>query len=207
MGGVLIPTGIYVLTRDPCVERSGVTVCPNGADSVSMGGAIILGVGIGSLVGGILNLALTTQPFGRLHENFEERRASRRPPAQVVADTEREWRERAESSRTSRQVFGVIAIGIGGAALAVGTVVAFLNEPLGDLTPNAHYALAAASSGLGALTVLAGFQTYFMAEPVEVGWETYRRTKNGTTATAFRAQLGGAPLPSGGGLVTLGTTF
>lgn len=205
-GAVLLPTGIYVSTRSDCVDQGGVTVCPSDS-SIGLGGPIILGAGIGLVLGGAINLMVASHPFESLHEKFVQRRAEGKTPAQVVSETEEDWRDKAQSTRTLRQIAGVLAVGVGGLGLIGGTTLALVKPPLGKLSANEQYGFAAAILVPSAIAVAGGLGVYFFPEPSEVAWETYRRMKNPPPRpTSFRPQLGAAPLP-GGGLVTLGATF
>jgi hypothetical protein len=205
-GAVVLPTGIYVSTRSNCFDQGGVTVCPSDS-SIGLGGPIILGAGIGLILGGAINLAVASHPFEDLHDKFVQRRAEGKTPAQVVSETEEGWRDKVQSTRTLRQVAGILAVSVGGLGLIGGTALALVKPPFGKLSANEQYGFAAAILVPSAVAVAGGLGVYFFPEPSEVAWETYRRMKTPPPrAASFHPQIGAAPL-AGGGLVTLGATF
>jgi hypothetical protein len=206
MGALLIPVGIVMITSASTTTTvGGVTVTRD--EPVGLGGPIVLGLGIGSALGGILNLVLVSHPFERLSDAFEERRRAGKAPAVVVAETESEWQDKVESQRSLRKVFGVIGVVAGGLVLAGGT--AFALAPIStSLTRNEQYGLAAALIATGSLSALAGIQLYFFSDPFESSYETYRRMKGPTAPRVGlgRPQLGATPV-QGGAALTLGATF
>jgi hypothetical protein len=142
--------------------------------------------------------------FSRLHRSFEERAASGKPAAQIVAEMENEWRERVESERTMRRVIG---IGVGTAALGTGAFFALRKPPLGRFSTDAQYGLGAAFLGLGAVSVFTGLQAFILEDKLEASYSVYRRMKAPLAGTvASLPSFPFAPMP-GGGVIGLQGTF
>ena len=191
IGAVAIPSGIVMTNR---------------SDSM-VAGPIALGIGIGSVVGGGLSLLIPSDPLERLHRSFEERAASGKPAAQIVAEMENEWRERVESERTMRRVIGGIGIGLGTAALGTGAFLALRKPPLGRLSTDEQYGFGAAFLGLGAVSVFTGLQAFILEDNLEASYSVYRRMKAPPAGpVASLPSFSFAPMP-GGGFIGLHGTF
>jgi hypothetical protein len=194
IGAVTIPAGIVMIEdRDPF--DSGV------------GGSIMLGVGIGAVLGGTLQL-LT--PFGAtqdLRGKLDDFVAGGVPPEAAVTTIEGWWREAADEAELERRVGGGIAMGLGTAFLGLGAVFAFAE--VGDISTDDRHAVAAASGVAGALGVIAGLQAFLFETPLESAWNTYEATHD------LGRPVGVAPPPPkldvvagpGVGLVTLSGGF
>lgn len=195
IGAVTIPAGIVMIDETSAYD-SGV---PAG---------VMLGVGIGSVIGGTLQLL---QPFGATHElrgELDERLASGAPIDQVVLELEKKWSDAASSAETERMVGGAIGIGAGTILLGLGAVFAFAE--VGDIRTEDRHTVAAIGGAAGALSIIAGLQTFLFETPLESAWNTYAATQDLPRSmprqAAFAPKLDVVAGP-GIGMLTLGGAF
>lgn len=195
LGAVTIPIGISMLGR------------PNSSQDkyAYVGGGAVLGAGIGSVLGGVLNLALSFDPSVRIHDAFERRMQNGVPAASNIAETEADWRTRAHGAESARKLVGGLAIGVGVLGLGVGSYYA-LSPRMGSYERPEQDGVGALFIVGGMISVIAGLQSFFWKSNVESSWEGYRGAKGIAKATGFRPQIGAAVLP-GGGLFSLQSPF
>lgn len=197
-GGVAIPVGVHMLNK---------------ADN-PIPGAITLGIGIGSAVGGIISFFVTSSDLDGLARSLEDKKEAGEPAALIVPEIEQEWREKARSTKTARTAFGVVGVALGAVAMGVGTGFA-VAEPIGDIDRTEQQALGAALIGVGATTVLTGFAQVFLETPIESTWDVYSSFKTPSLPPMMiqRPTVGFVPLrspsttsalPFQGGAITLG---
>ena len=196
LGAVTIPIGISMLTRT--------TTSPNDK-YVYVGGGAILGAGLGAVIGGALNLALSIDPSVRIYEGFERRAALGVPIEQNISETEADWRTRAQGAQSARKFVGGLSMAVGVVGMGVGTYYS-LSPRMSSYVRSEQDAIGALFVVSGMISVLAGLQSFFWKSSVESSWEGYRGAKGIAKAPAFRPQLGAAPLP-GGGLLSLQSLF
>lgn len=192
VGGAAIPTGVVVLSRD-------------GGSETAIAGGVILGTGIGSVLGGIIQLFV---PYGatlELGEELNDAMASGAPPDHVVLAVEQQWAEAAADIRMGRKISGGIGIGLGAVALGAGTVIA-LAEP-DSLSSTEQSIMSAALVFGGAIGMVGGLQVFFIETPQEVAWSTYA-VSNGIAKEPLvvAPRLSLAPTP-GGAAVSLDGRF
>jgi hypothetical protein len=167
VGGVTIPTGIYMLNR---ATEPGTNV------SDPMPAAILIGVGIGSAAGGILSFFISTGDLDSLGRSLEDKEEQGEPPAQIVAEIEHDWREKAESTHSTRKAFGILSV-IGG-AIVMGVGAGFaIADPISGLTVSEQQLFGTLLMGGGAVNVFGGFSQIFIETPVESTWEIYQSFK------------------------------
>lgn len=195
IGGVAIPTGIVMLNRVPA--NSGATQ--------SLGGAIVLGAGIGAVVGGGLNLAIGVNPNTKLLDGFEHRMRSGSTPEANVAETEILWRQTAEETRAARKIAGGLGLGIGSVAMGVGMYFA-LAPKMSSLGRSEQDGYAALLMTAGIATVIGSLQVFFIQSSLETSWQGYRGGKGLAKSPRMTPQVGVAPMP-GGGLLSLSSRF
>jgi hypothetical protein len=184
IGGAAIPSGAVMMTRD-------------GSDqATTIGGAVILGTGIGSVLGGVIQLFVPIGATMDLGEEMADAEATGAPRDVVVLTVEQKWAETMADARLARKVGGAIGIGIGSIAVGAGTAVA-LADP--DSLTDAEKAIV--SAGLifgGALTLVGGLQIFFVQTPQEVAWSTYAASNGLDEEPLITApRLGLAPTPGG----------
>jgi hypothetical protein len=181
-------------------------------------GGWLLAHGTGSLAGGVLTLALVSDPHEVLALRLRELEASS-SPEDALATLDREWAEAADRARSDRKVGGGIAVGIG----ALG-VLAGLALPMFIPRSQQDNGTMAASMGitlLGGLTVGVGINLFYSPSAIESSYSMYRAIRGGgepsygawsagrprAQATEPRPTIGAGPMPGGGGGVSLGLVF
>jgi hypothetical protein len=192
VGGAAIPTGAVMLNRDD--------------DAQQIGGAIALGVGIGSVLGGILQLFVSNGATLDMDEKLEHAMATGAPPDVVVRSVEQQWAQAVADVRTGRKIGGGLSMGLGGLALGAGTVLAMVDTS-DDFTSTEQAVTSSALIATGAFALVGGIQIFVMESPQEVAWNTYAAATGldpEPLVSAPRLQLGALP---GGGGVSIGGAF
>ncbi|MFO0667576.1 MAG: hypothetical protein U0174_26730 [Polyangiaceae bacterium] len=196
LGAVATPIGISMLARSSSkVDDRGTVIS----------GSIVLGAGLGSIIGGILNLSLSFDPSTRVLEAFERRAAAGVPADVNIAETESDWRARAQTAESSRKLGGGLAMGLGVVAMGIGSYFV-LGERFSNLDRADQDTRGAVLLVGGLVTVLAGLQSFFWKTTVESSWQTYRGVKGLARNTLLRPKVDVTPLP-GGGAISLSSLF
>ena len=193
VGALSIPVGYAVATQDGANETEKTI------------GYSVFGWGIGSAIGGVLSLALHIDPSERLADRFDERKESRVPAAQILRETEREWKEVSDRERRGRKFGGVMSIVVGGLALAGGSALLLSNPGSASVDERSQlHGFGAAFVGLGTLALYGGGRLLLTRSDVERSYESYVRTKPvyGWSPPALSL----ASLP-GGAYLSLGSRF
>jgi hypothetical protein len=168
LGAGLIPGGILLL--------------PDNATA----GAIALGAGIGSALGGTLLLVFPRLGIGgefrSLADLVEHERAAGKPPKQVVATVESEWGRWAQGMRSGRHATGIFAIALGGAAVAGGIVLAATDVSTASFSRKEQEGFSAALLGFGAISTFLGLQSYLFESPCEAGYSSYEAAERARSA-------------------------
>jgi hypothetical protein len=159
VGAVAIPTGAVMLSRDRADEAT------------SIGGAVILGTGIGSVLGGVIQLFLPLGATMELGDELARAESTGAPADHVVTMVEQRWAQVAADARLGRKVGGGFSMGLGAVALGAGTAVA-LAEPAALSTTDQAILSSALVFG-GAMSLVGGLQVFFTELPQEVAWNTY----------------------------------
>ncbi len=203
VGGAAIPTGVVLLGRGG--DRTTIGGGTVDSDATTIAGAIILGTGIGSVLGGVIQLFV---PYGatlELGEELNDAMATGAPTDHVVLAIEQQWAEAAADIRMGRKISGGLGIGVGAVALGAGTVVA-LAEPEA-LSGTETAVISSALVFGGALSLVGGLQVFFIETPQEVAWNTYAASTGISRQPLVVApRLGFAPVP-GGAAVSLDGRF
>ncbi|HLK38900.1 MAG TPA: hypothetical protein VKU41_19195 [Polyangiaceae bacterium] len=158
IAGATIPAGIVMLNR------------PDGEEP----GALALGVGIGSALGG--GLLLLVSPLGSFQpvvDVLEAGRAAGKPPGEIVKEAEAKWRTAADSMKDFRTTVGALDACFGALSLAGGTYLAVANLSSQDFSKKEQYGSAAALSAFGAFAVVFGLRGVFYEESIEAAWDAY----------------------------------
>lgn len=186
VGAVAIPTGAVMLGRDD--------------DGQQIGGAVALGIGIGSVLGGVIQLFVNNGATLDMADELDDAVASGAPPEVVVRSVEQQWAQAAADIRTGRKISGVLSTGIGAIGLGVGTALAFVDTSE-DFTSTEQAVTASALIATGALSMIGGLQVFFTESPQEVAWNTYAASNDlpeEPIIAAPRLELGA--VPGGGGI-------
>lgn len=162
--------------------------------------------GIGSAIGGVLSLVLRVDPGERLADSFDEMKEKKLPPSRILADTEREWRAASSRERSGRKIGGVVSLVVGGASLIGGTVL-LATDPSANavIDRSTQHAFGAVFIGLGTLALYTGGALLLTRSEIERSYETYTQRK--PVYGGGKPLIGAAPLPGGGGFVSLGAQF
>lgn len=185
VGGVSIPAGALVLSR-----------------SLGVPGFVLVGNGTLAITSGILDLVVFREPFEELHQHFEARLAAGRTADEITRETETEWEEKARAVGRARTRSGILSSGIGVVLVSVGAAVAFgdLDFPTKESGVNERSTFASMLFGFGALHLSTGAHALLVEDPIEAGWEGYRRMRSiaRPPEPAIKAQLQVAPIRGGG---------
>jgi hypothetical protein len=152
--------------------------------------------GFGMILGSAIALFLS-DPLQPVRATLETSARGGFTPAQQLAAAEAEWGRRAERSRRVRRIGGPIVIGLG--ALMAGGGAALLIAR-GSSSATTTYAIGTMALASGGLAAVAGAGILFTPDPVEQGWEVYRRTRG------IGVDLALAPVP-GGAMAAVGGVF
>jgi hypothetical protein len=131
-------------------------------------------IGAGFLLGTLIS-SLGSSPWDAVTEPMQAARARFESDANVLSLTERTWQERAEKAQRGRHIGGIVLAIFSGALVVTGTVL-MLVEPRRTSTRDNYRILGASSLMLGSASGLAAASVLTVAEPLEAGWESYRRT-------------------------------
>lgn len=177
-GSVVIPTSVYMLKK---------------ADN-PIPGAIGLGIGIGSAVGGIISFFVTSSDLDALGRSLEDKKESGEAPQRIVAEIELEWREKARNTKLARRAWGITSVVLGGVALGIGAGFS-IADPIGSLDQTEQQALGTVLMGAGTANIATGFTGIFLQTPIESTWEIYQSFKTGPMPMpAGPPQFGFVPL-------------
>jgi hypothetical protein len=205
--------GLSSLAIGAAAIPSGVILLHRGNGDTEFSGALVLGLGIGTVLGGGLLLAFpfgSVNQFGRLSSSIDARQTAGQSSSEIVAAIESQWRENAESSRALRRTIGIIAVSVGTMALAGGTYLALADASNANFSRKEQYGFSAVFFGLGSVSVISGLQAFFFEEPIEAAWKTYeslRSPRSSSSQPLLRLRsVGYSPVP-GGGVVGLAATF
>lgn len=194
VGALSIPVGYSVASA-------------NGANETEKTiGYSVMAWGIGSAIGGVLSLVLRVDPGERLADSFDEMKEKKLPPSRILADTEREWRAASSRERSGRKIGGVVSLVVGGASLIGGTVL-LATDPSANavIDRSTQHAFGAVFIGLGTLALYTGGALLLTRSEIERSYETYTQRK--PVYGGGKPLIGAAPLPGGGGFVSLGAQF
>jgi hypothetical protein len=155
-----------------------------------------------AMAGGGLTLLIKTEVETIAHEHGVDVTTS--PSADEEARLERDWAKAAANTRAARQLgsvisFGLAAVAFGGAAYVVAA------EPYSEETE--HWLVPTLLLG-GAGTAAGGIVALMVEMPTEVAYGQFkaaRAVKPPASFTNFR--VGAAPLPSGGGFMSVSAVF
>ncbi len=159
-------------------------------------------IGIGMAIGGAAPL-LFTLPFlapsanERLQSEFQARRASGMPEADVVRLTEADWESAADAAHGRRIVIGIVDLTLGTLSTAAGMYF-LLADPVGSMSRNDQYTLGSSLVGPGVPIMAFGLRSLLQESDTETSWKAYHATKVVTApkASAMPA-VGAAPLRGG----------
>ena len=186
VGGALLPAGLVLYSR----EGTAVT------------GALV-GLGIGSLVGGLGTLAFgsDSDAHDRAERAMDHEKALGHDDAAVLAAGEASLRHSAETQRLERLVGGGICAGLGVVALGWGTAFAAADFTSSSFTRREQDGVAIALLLGGAVSAVTSLQALVLPSVAEVSWQGYGHTKRAKPTAAFAPSavaFQAMPLPGGG---------
>lgn len=195
IGAVCIPTGVYMINK-------------NQQDPVP--GTILTGVGIGTATIGIFSFFFSSGDLDSLGRSLEDKEEGGEPAPEVVLEIEHAWREKAESTHSTRRTVGIL--GIVGGILVMGVGAGFaIADPVGGLSQSEQQTLGALLVSGGAVNTLGGFGSLFLETEVESTWETYQSFKGPnaglTPPMPMPAPTFGVAPTRGGAMVVSGVRF
>jgi hypothetical protein len=127
------------------------------------------------------------------------------PSAEQEANLERAWEKAAATTRGGRQIGAFISFGLAGAALG-GAAYVMAAEPVSEETE--HWLLPTLFLG-SAGTAAGGIVALMVEMPTEAAYKQFKATRTVKPPASFTTnfRVGAAPLPSGGGYVSVTTAF
>ncbi len=188
VGAASVPAGVFILSRH-----------------FALAGTVLVARGGFSITSGVLDLAVYRQPFEELRGHFLERTRSGLPADEVLAQTQREWVEKAKKARSARLRSGVLALGVGAGLVGFGATVgiANLSFPSSNVSSKDRASFVSLLVSFGSVNLASGLRSLLIAEPIEAGWQSYTLMNE---AWWRRVEVNVAALPSGA-LASLGGTF
>ncbi|MET0287382.1 MAG: hypothetical protein ABW352_23050 [Polyangiales bacterium] len=170
LAGTLVPAGIVMLKRDDDLVRL---------------------IGIGTLVTGAVQLLrlpefIFPSDMERMRASHQRRR-ERLSGAALVAETEREWREKAAQEHRVRKWIGAFNLGLGVAALPVGLTF-MLRDQVGDMEHRKQLNVGSTLLGIGVGYIGAAAMLLIADGPTESSWKEHA-VSIGLAPVAFGGQL------------------
>jgi len=146
------------------------------------------GLGGGELAGGLVVLLSNSSPFSQLSESLAKMRAARRPPPEILASIEWDWKRAADNARSTRQIAGIAATSIGALAIGGGTFLAL--RDVNGLSSEDRFGFSAASLTAGGLSLLLGLREIFFEDPIEIAWRSWQKGDLRWMSSMAPARLG-----------------
>lgn len=156
LAGVALPAGIVLQHREEQLVRL---------------------TGVGLIVGGSVQLVpalrgLFPSDMESLYARFQERKAKNLSPEQLVAETEKDWREEAEQEHKIRTISGFIHFGLGLALLPAGLTLIF-KQHVGDWSSLKQLNVGSALLGVGMSFTAIGLDLAFTKGDSQRSWEEH----------------------------------
>ena len=191
VGALVTPVGAVLYSREP-----------------GAGPGIALGIGIASALGGAFTLLGSSSPYGKAGEAVDRAKALGHDDATALEAGEAELRKAAAQERLERRVGGGVFVGVGLAALAVGTTFALADFTGRTLDRHEQDGIAAALLVGGGMSVVCSLEAFLLPSPNETAWAGYSAAKRGTSAWAPKINgFGMAPTAGGGASAALSGVF
>jgi hypothetical protein len=156
-----------------------------------------------SILGGGLTMLIKSEAE-RIADAHDVTTTSSPTPEQEAA-LERDWEKAALQTRAARHLGGAMSLGL--TAIAAGTAIYVVAaEPVEDETE--HWLIPTLIIG-GAATAAAGLVAFMVEMPTETAYRQFKATRGARPPASFTPnfRVGAAPLPRGGGIVSISTVF
>jgi hypothetical protein len=175
LGATLLPAGIVMTKRDnPTVHL----------------------IGIGTIVTGAVQLArlpelISPSDMERMRLRHQRRTAEGLRGEALVAETERDWREKAAKEHRVQRLIGAINLGIGAAALPIG-IAFMLRDQIGDMDHRKQLNVGSTMLGIGVGYVTSAAVMLFHDGATERSWKSH------AVSLGLAPTLAGAALTASG---------
>jgi hypothetical protein len=170
LAAVLLPSGVVLTHRDdPLRQISGVGLIATSA------------VELATLVG-----TLFPSDLEQVAAHPAQRKASGKSAAEIVRETEAEWRHEAEVEHKAWIWAGSIQLGIGVAAIPVGLTM-LLHDELGSMPHKRQINLGATLLGIGIPYVIGGATMLFTTSATEASWRASQGARASWVLQAARS--------------------